>query len=250
VTALLASVRTEEEAVLAVEAGADIIDLKDPRTGALGALALPVIGAIVARVRAISAAPISATIGDLADGQIDEMQRLVEATARTGVDFVKVGVARGSHARTTLALLADQQAAVVPLFLADGGLELELIEAACAYGFPIVMVDTANKNAGSLFDCVAHATLQQMLDLVRTAGARAGLAGSLRAEHVIALRALEPDIAGFRGALCDGTRTGRLNPAKVRALRAALPASHSAAALRRSSNVTRTNASLPHSTSS
>jgi len=250
VTALLASVRTEEEAVLAVDAGADIIDLKDPRAGALGALALPVIGAIVARVRAISAAPISATIGDLADGEIDEMQRRVEATARTGVDFVKVGVARGSHARTALALLADQQAAVVPLFLADGGLELALIEAACAHGFPIVMVDTANKHAGSLFDCVAHATLQQMLDLARAAGARAGLAGSLRVEHVTALCALAPDIAGFRGALCDGARTGRLNPAKVRALRAVLPASHSVAALRRDSNVTRINASLPHSASS
>jgi uncharacterized protein (UPF0264 family) len=247
VTALLASVRAEEEAVLAIEAGADIIDLKDPHAGALGALALPVIRAIVAQVRAISTAPVSATIGDLADGEIDEMRRRVEATASTGVDFVKVGIARGSNARTALALLADQPAAVVPLFLVDGGLELELIEAACAFGFPIVMVDTGNKHAGSLFDCVAYATLQQMLDLVRAAGARAGLAGSLRADHVAALRALEPDIAGFRGALCDGARTGRLDPDKVRALRAALPASHSVAALRRRSNVAGT---LPHAASS
>jgi uncharacterized protein (UPF0264 family) len=44
---------------------------------------------------------------------------------------------------------------------------------------------------------------------------------------VPALCALEPDIAGFRGALCDGARTGRLNPDKVRALREALPARHS-----------------------
>jgi uncharacterized protein (UPF0264 family) len=41
------------------------------------------------------------------------------------------------------------------------------------------------------------------------------------------LRALEPDIAGFRGALCDGARTDRLNRDKVRALRDALPALHS-----------------------
>jgi len=227
VTALLASVRTEEEAVLALEGGADIIDLKDPRAGALGALPLSSIEAIVARVRASSAAPVSATIGDLADGEIDEMARRVRATARTGVDFVKVGIPRGEHARAALANLAESPARVVPLFLVDSGLDLALIAAACTYGFPIVMVDTAEKSSGTLFDRVSHATLQTMVRAVHEAGARAGLAGSLRAEHVPALCALEPDIVGFRGALCDGARTGQLNPDKVRALREALPALHS-----------------------
>jgi uncharacterized protein (UPF0264 family) len=227
VTALLASVRTEEEAMLALEGGADIIDLKDPREGALGALPLGSIETIVARVRASSAAPVSATIGDLADDALDEMTRRVRATARTGVDFVKVGIARGPYAHFTLARLAKLPARVVPLFLADSGLELELIEAACSHGFPIVMVDTAEKSAGTLFDCVTYATLQTMVRSVHTAGGRAGLAGSLRAEHVPLLRALEPDIAGFRGALCDGARTGRLDRDKVRALRDALPAAHS-----------------------
>ena len=36
------------------------------------------------------------------------------------------------------------------------------------------------------------------------------------------IRALGPDIAGFRTALCDGSRTGRLNAARVRDLRAQL----------------------------
>jgi uncharacterized protein (UPF0264 family) len=232
VTALLASVRSEDEAMLAIAGGADIIDLKDPRAGALGALPLGDIEAIVARVRALGTLPISATIGDLADNQIDEMVRRVKRTASSGVDFVKVGIGPDLHARATLARLAALPVAVVPLFLADAGLDLELVASACAHGFPIVMVDTADKHRGTLFDCVAHATLRRMLDMLHAAGARAGLAGSLRAEHVPVLCDLQPDIAGFRGALCDGARTGLLNPDKVRALRRALPPSEAIGQLR------------------
>lgn len=222
-TALLASVRTVDEALVAVQSGADIVDLKDPARGALGALPHSLIEAIVARVRALGAQPISATIGDLDDGAHDEMARRTLATAQTGVDFVKVGVARGPDARRALQRLAELPVRVVPLFLADHGLDLALIDTACAAGFPIVMVDTADKRTGSLFDCVAPAVLATMIRIAHDAGARAGLAGSLRFDHVRLLRALAPDIAGFRGALCEGTRTGTLVGAKVRALRAALP---------------------------
>lgn len=221
-TALLASVRTEEEALLAAAAGADIIDLKEPRAGALGALPLARIAAIVARLRATAMLPVSATIGDLPDGAIDETARRVLATARTGVDYVKVGLTQGPDARPTLERLAVLPAPVVPLFFADAGIDLATIAAACALAFPIVMVDTANKRTGTLFDCVPVATLRQMLQIVRGAGARAGLAGSLRLADVALLRELAPDIAGFRGALCEGGRTATLDPARVRTLRDAL----------------------------
>jgi uncharacterized protein (UPF0264 family) len=220
-TALLASVRTLEEARQAVRAGADIVDLKEPREGALGALPLALVESIVAEVRAIATVPVSATIGDLPDDAVDERVGRVLATARTGVDYVKVGMPRGP-AGEVLARLRALPVPVVPLFFADDGLDFPSIEAAAALGFPIVMVDTADKTAGSLFDCVDMAELRRLLGIVRRAGARAGLAGSLRAGHVPALRELAPDIAGFRGALCEGSRVGRLDPARVRALRAVL----------------------------
>jgi (5-formylfuran-3-yl)methyl phosphate synthase len=224
-TALLASVRTVAEASAAMENGADIIDLKDPTQGALGALPRAVIEAIVERVRATGAFPVSATVGDLDDGEHDEMVRRVLATAQTGVDFVKVGIAPGAGARGALRRLAGLPVRVVPLFLADAGLDLALIDVACAAGFPIVMVDTGDKRTGSLFDCVAPAVLAAMIRITHDAGARAGLAGSLRFAHVPMIAELAPDIAGFRGALCDGTRTGTLLGTKVRALRDALPQS-------------------------
>src|SRR5262245_29278297 len=62
-TLFLASVRDAAEAELAIGAGADIVDLKDPEGGALGALPPATIEACV---RAIGGrVPVSATIGDL-----------------------------------------------------------------------------------------------------------------------------------------------------------------------------------------
>ena len=68
---LLVSVRSIAEARLARDGGADFIDLKEPRDGALGGLPAPTISAIVealdddARAHGTARLPISATIGDL-----------------------------------------------------------------------------------------------------------------------------------------------------------------------------------------
>jgi uncharacterized protein (UPF0264 family) len=221
-TLLLASVRTEQEALAAAGAGADIIDLKEPRTGALGALPLAQIRTIVQALRARFALPVSATIGDWPAAAVETIVAQARAVAATGVDYVKVGIERSVYAQVTLARLAALPARIVPLFVADRGLEFALIGRACELGFPIVMVDTVDKRAGSLFDCVAFDELRTLVQQVHASGARVGLAGALRFEHVARLRELAPDIAGFRGALCDGDRTGTLNPARVGALRAAL----------------------------
>lgn len=220
-TALLASVRSVDEADIALAGGADIVDLKDPAAGALGALPLALIETIVAHVRARARTPVSATVGDLDEGAHDEMVRRVQLTAATGVDFVKVGILRGPSAHEALRRLAELPVRVVPLFLADTGIDLALVDAACASGFPVVMVDTADKRRGSLFDCVSQDVLREMVGIVHRAGARTGLAGSLRFEHVPRLVALATDIAGFRGALCDGDRAGPLSAARLHALRAA-----------------------------
>ena len=55
-------------------------------------------------------------------------------------------------------------------------------------------------------------------------GLFAGLAGALRLGSIPALLELQPDILGFRGALCEGARrTGEFDPDAMRAIRAAIP---------------------------
>ncbi|MCP3023933.1 (5-formylfuran-3-yl)methyl phosphate synthase [Cupriavidus basilensis] len=228
-TSLLTSVRNVTEALQAAIAGADLIDLKEPRAGALGALPAQTVREVVGAVRARwPARLLSATIGDVAPAEHAVMMLMANTIGKCGVDYVKVGVAPGAHGREALRRLATLPWQVVPVFLADHGVDLKLVEEACEMGFPAVMADTAGKQAGSLFDCVDITTLAAMTRIARRRGVKVGLAGSLQLVHLPHLHALAPDFAGFRGALCDGGRAGHLDPAKVAALRAGL---HPAAAL-------------------
>lgn len=221
---LLVSVRDPAEALAAAAAGADFIDLKDPAAGALGGLPLEEITTLVMILRRdFPALPISATIGDFAAVQVDAIVQRVAAVAGCGVDYVKVGVAPGRDAPALLRALARCDAAVVPVLLADDGVDLAAVSQALALAaFPALMLDTAHKRAGSLLDRVSVAALSAFIGQARRHACLSGLAGALRADEVSALQALAPDFAGFRSAVCAGERAAALDAARVRALRAAL----------------------------
>jgi uncharacterized protein (UPF0264 family) len=87
-TKILISVTSIAEAQLALDNGADIIDLKDPSAGALGALPLPLIQEIVSHVNGRKL--VSATIGDLIM-QPDLILQSVALLAATKVDYIKIG---------------------------------------------------------------------------------------------------------------------------------------------------------------
>jgi uncharacterized protein (UPF0264 family) len=220
---LLTSVRDLDEAREAAAAGADFIDMKEPRAGALGALPARRVEAIVHELRFTHpGVPTSATIGDLRPGDHAAIEHHANVIGQCGVDYVKAGVPPGPHARETLRRMRALPWNMVPVLLADDGLDLSLVEYACASGFPAVMADTARKKHGSLFHCVSLAVLDQMVQIARAHEVMVGLAGALRLPDVPRLRALGPDFAGFRTAVCTGARTGRLAPSRVRELRAQL----------------------------
>ena len=216
---LLVSVRSVSEARLVAAGGADFIDLKEPARGALGDLPLSTVHAIVAALR-VSAKhlPISATIGDWDPGARAEILRRVQSLGECGVDYVKVGVTRDPASAGLLEALAQSRWPVIPVFIADRGRDAPLVERAVALGFSGLMVDTAGKRAGSLFDLIALAELRRFIVAARARGAIVGLAGSLRVADVPALLALEPDFAGFRSAVCAGERSGDLDATRLRAL--------------------------------
>lgn len=218
-TRLLVSVRSEAEALLAAEGGADFIDLKEPREGALGGLPVISVRAIVQALRARGITlPISATIGDLAMHEIDRIAARVDAVAACGVDYVKVGIERVPQAAEVLESLAASGHPIVPVFIADRGLDAALVAHACRLPFPGVMADTADKLRGSLFDCVTLADLQRFVSSVRQAGKLVGLAGALRVAQLPALQQLAPDFAGFRSAVCSGDRSSALDAQRLSTL--------------------------------
>jgi len=216
---LLVSVRSVEEALLVAGAGADFIDLKEPSAGALGGLPLATIRAIVAALdRGAGALPVSATIGDVPMAEADRLLACVEAVGSCGVRYVKVGIERLPQAPKLLDALARSGRPVVPVFIADQGLDLQHVSHACSLGFPGVMADTADKRSGSLFDVVPIVELRRLVALARGAGTMVGLAGALRIEHQPMLLALAPDFAGFRTAVCAAGRSSAIDPKRLRAL--------------------------------
>lgn len=220
---LLVSVRSVDEALLAADGGADFIDLKEPGQGALGGLPVGTIRAVVAALRAHrQALPISATIGDVPMHALATILERVEAVGACGVDIVKVGIDRGPHARAVLDALAACGRTIVPVFIADRGIDHALVGHAAGLGFAGLMADTADKRAGSLFDVVPHAELQGFVATARAARKLVGLAGALRTRDAPRLAALGPDFAGFRSAVCAGARSDALDPDRLRGLVAAM----------------------------
>jgi (5-formylfuran-3-yl)methyl phosphate synthase len=223
-TMMLASVRSLDEALIALEGGADLIDLKEPSRGALGALDH---AAVRICVQAIGGRrPVSATIGDLPSMDPQLMTDAAERMAATGVDFIKIGFF--SHPRAldcakALSGLASRAHLVAVLF-ADEPYDLALVDELARKGFAGAMLDTAHKTGKSLCDWRAGNELEEFIVRSRAHGLLTGLAGSLRREDVPPLLAIGPDYLGFRGALCrNGERGKLLDQEAFAAIRAAIP---------------------------
>lgn len=224
-TLMLASVTNSAEADVALAGGADIIDLKDPAKGALGALDPLLAGAIVTHLA--GRAQTSAVTGDL------PMHPAVlvaagEAMAATGVDFVKLGLFPGPETAACIAALAPlaQKAALVGVLFADLALDLDLVAHMAQAGFKGAMLDTARKGEGRLLDHIDMARLAGFVVLCRKHDLLVGLAGSLEAPDVPRLLAIAPDYLGFRGALCQGrARQAGLDAAAFAVIRHLIPQS-------------------------
>lgn len=221
-TGFLASVRDAMETEIVIAGGVDIVDLKEPRDGALGALPPDVIREVVSVVA--GRLPVSATIGDLPMNP----SVIVEAVARTaalGVDFVKIGIFPGGKPETCLdALVAEttRDTRLVALLFADCRPDFSLIDRAADRGFTGVMLDTMAKDGGGLRDHLDYSALLEFVNRARARGLLTGLAGSLKPADIPALVPIAPDYLGFRGALCDGSRADAVNARAVQAVRAAL----------------------------
>jgi dihydroneopterin aldolase len=237
-TMLLASVTSGREAELALAHGADIIDLKEPANGALGALDPAVVREAVTAVA--GRRPTSAVTGDLPMDP-GTIVAAVQSMAATGVDFVKVGLFPNPQRDECIRALAPlaQRIRIVGVMFADCETESTsavsrtrpgiggatgLVPLLAQAGFAGAMLDTARKGAGRLLDHADVAILAQFVRTCRSHGLMTGLAGSLEAPDVPRLLLLSPDYLGFRGALCvRHDRRAGLDPAAFGLIRALIP---------------------------
>ena len=233
-TALLASVASLDEA-LVIEDCVDVVDLKDPRAGALGALPVERVAEIVQYLGARRI--VSAALGTFVDEA--SVVHAAAAMAATGADFVKIGLADSARGSGVLcaAAASTQRSRLVAVMFADRAPRFDVLDEIARAGFVGAMLDTADKRRGTLLDCLAPSRLRAFVEHARALGMFAGLAGSLREEHLAEVLACRPDFVGLRGALCeDANRTARISRAKTEAIARAFEAARSdrSAALRRS----------------
>ncbi len=224
-TQLLISVTSIEEAQLALECGADIIDLKDPQSGALGALPLPLINSIVKHiVNYPDSKPISATIGDL-PMQPDLILEQVILLASVKVDFIKIGFFEAENYQTCLTSLKAVTASnsLIAVLFAEYQYPPTIVEDIKQAGFKGLMLDTAHKNGQSLLYYHPRKYCENLANKVMGLGMTFGLAGSLRLQDIEELAQIKPTYMGFRSGVCKQySRKENLDFTKVKALKNAL----------------------------
>ncbi len=217
---LLVSVRDEAEAAAALAGGADIIDAKDPSAGPLGRVSLDALRAIHQRVGGLR--PVTAALGDAAR-ELD-VERDAAAFVAAGADFVKVGFAGIADVRRIQRLIAaavsGAQGRVIAVAYADYRYaESTSPEGILAVAIPAgaggILVDTADKHGPGLIALMSGDALRRAVGAAHRAGLVAALAGKLSADDLLFARETGADVAGVRGAACDGGRTGRISANRI-----------------------------------
>jgi hypothetical protein len=209
---LLVSPRDIEEAKRSL--AADIIDVKRPAEGSLGANFPWVIRAITE----LSGKPVSAAIGDF-DFRPGGASLAAYGAAHAGADFVKVGLMFDGTARAGEFIQAVVRAVkeefpekyVVIASYSDyerlGTISpFAMAPLAAAAGADVAMVDTGIKDGKSTFEFMSEKSLGEFIAMNRDAGLMTALAGSLGFDHIPALKRIDPDIIGVRGMVCGGNR--------------------------------------------
>lgn len=220
-TGLLVSVRSADEARLALAAGVDVIDIKEPSAGSLGAALPETIAAILSAVN--GRCPVSAALGELIEAPLDCVAGLP-----SGLTFAKLGLSntasldwlarwrnlwnRASNGPTAVAVAyADHT-------LCDAPPPEEVLAAAVQMDCAAILVDTFDKQAGRLLDWWRVEQIEAFLHAAKDRTMPVVLAGSLRLADIEELSPLQPYLFAVRGAACREGRTGPLDAERIRKL--------------------------------
>jgi hypothetical protein len=225
---LLVSVANGADARAALAGGADVVDAKNPRAGSLGAVSLDTLADIYLTVGGLR--PVTAAIGDASDEVA--LEQLSFEFAAAGTSLVKVGFSGISTARVAALIAAARRgveagsrgrSGVVAVGYADDSASVApaaLVAIAARAGARGVLLDTANKRGPGLPALIDLGTLAAWVADAHRHGLFVALAGKLTADDLPFVVDSGADIAGVRGAACEGGRAGHVSADRVRMLSA------------------------------
>ena len=228
---LLVSPINIDEARAAANGGADIIDVKNPKEGSLGANFPWVIRAVKEAVN--SKCPISATIGDM-NYKPGTASLAALGAAVAGAEYVKVGLFDVQTTEQAFDMAShvvksvkdyDPNKKVVISGYSDykriNSIAVSKLPAVCAdCGADVVMMDTGIKDGRSTFEFMSHEELSQFVASAHDLGLETAIAGTIKFEDIEPLNKIGPDIIGVRGCVCGGDRNSAIQQKLVEALKA------------------------------
>ncbi|MDN7013553.1 (5-formylfuran-3-yl)methyl phosphate synthase [Methanoculleus sp. FWC-SCC3] len=211
---LLVSPSSIEEARSSLSA--DIIDVKKPSEGSLGAN----FPWIIRGIKEIAGKkPVSAAIGDN-EYKPGTAALSAYGAAHAGADYVKVGLmfdgedrAREVIEAVTTAVKREfpEKYVVIATYADFARIDtispLAISALVADAGADVAMIDTGIKDGKSLFEFMDEETLTRFSVRNRELGLQTALAGSLKFEDLDALKRINPEIIGVRGMVCGGDRS-------------------------------------------
>jgi len=205
-----------KEASEALAGGADIIDVKNPNEGALGAN----FPWIIKQIREITPknVEVSCALGD-APNLPGSVSLAALGAAMLGVDYVKVGLYGFKSAEEAVYLLQNVVEAAKGYnpkikVAAAGYADAQRIDALDPLKIPeiagkaqadVAMLDTAVKDGKNLFKYLSYEQLKKFTDKSHNLSLEVAFAGSLKKEDLPVVYSLGADIAGLRGAACTNS---------------------------------------------
>ncbi|MCU0705606.1 MAG: (5-formylfuran-3-yl)methyl phosphate synthase [Fimbriiglobus sp.] len=225
---LLVSVTSAEEAMAAVAAGVDLIDVKDPSRGPLGTAHHETAAAVLAAVN--GAVPVSAALGEWSPAAITEAHWHLKLP----LTYIKWGLAGYGHPagfgedlletrRRVPASIEVVAVAYADWETAKSPPPAEVVKFAKRYRYRAFLFDTFAKNGDTLLDHLTVAELTELVGSLKRGGIKVAVGGSVQFEQLKQLKTVGADWVAVRGAVCVGGKRGEtLDPVRLAKWRAAL----------------------------
>ena len=224
---ILVSVRNPHEAALAA-ANCDIVDLKEPANGPLGAVGHDVADTCMSVLPAET--PVSLALGELVHNSADthDFKHIAQFANKHNSRsiYVKMGLSQldGDESwqgewLSMMDLLPPSVKRVVVAYADNVAARspdvMSLMRFAIEVKADAFLIDTYDKRGGHLFDHISEQQTDTIITTLGRAGVPVALAGSITVDLIETYCGRCPDIWAMRGAVCDGGRVGQLSVKKI-----------------------------------
>ena len=217
-SSLLISVKNIEE-IKKIYEYANIVDLKNPSDGALGAWKIQQVSKAIKIYK--NKICFSATLGNIKNNDII-LKKLLKFD-NLGLDYIKIGMFHNSISQfeefLNLLKYTKIKTKLVAVFFAENKKLISYVKRNMSIflnsKLSILLIDTFNKRSKGLLEIYKLEFLNSFILLAKKKNIRIGLSGRIRKDQIFELLELNPSIIGIRSAVCDKFKREQMISAKL-----------------------------------